>query len=288
MNTYTNYRSRFVSSAYAWAVFGLVALPGIAGARAQTAAAAANEPLVAQVAGPQLPETSKAAGRKSPVALAWKPPVEDNRLYAHVLFDQLEDRTSGSGNALRWDGEAWIGTDMNRLWLKSEGFLKSDAMSDGDQEALYDRPIPRMRYFDAQAGVREDLDSGPRRTWGAVGIEGLAPYFFQFQPTFYFRDGGNVAGRLEGSYDLRIAKRMVVQPQVELNFYSKSDPRRGTGSGLSDLDTGIRVRYEISRKFAPYVGFAYAGKYGDAATYARQAREAVDSPTLVFGIRVWR
>jgi copper resistance protein B len=121
-----------------------------------------------------------------------------------------------------------------------------------------------------------------------VGIQGLAPNFFEFSPTFYFRDGGNVAGRLEGSYDLRVTQRLVVQPQAELNFYSKSDPKRGTGSGLSDLDTGIRVRYEISRKFAPYVGFAYAGKYGDTATYARQAREAVDSPTFVFGIRIWR
>jgi copper resistance protein B len=286
MITYTSYRSRFVSPVCARAVFSLMALLGIASARAQTPAP--NEPLVAQVAGPQLPETSEAGGLKSPAALAWKPPVEDNRFYAHVLFDQLEDRTSGSGSALRWDGEAWIGTDTNRLWLKSEGFLKSGAMSDGDQEALYDRPIPRMRYFDAQVGVREDLDSGPRRTWGAIGIEGLAPHFFQFQPTFYFRDGGNVAGRLGGSYDLLITQRLVVQPEAELNFYSKSDPGRRMGSGLSDLDTGIRVRYEIRRKFAPYVGFAYAGKYGGTATYACQAGEALDSPTFVFGIRVWR
>lgn len=287
MSTYTNLRSRFVLPVCAWTVFGLVASLSIAGARAQTAVAAANEPIVAQVTSLQLPEAPEAAGQKSPGAPAWKPPVRDNRIYTHVLFDQLEGRTSGSGSALRWDGEGWIGTDTNRLWLKSEGFLKSGAMSDGDQEALYDRPIPRMRYFDAQVGVREDLDSGPRRTWGAVGIEGLAPHFFEFQPTFYFRDGGNVAGRLEGSYDLQITQRLVVQPQAELNFYSKNDPRRGTGSGLSDLDTGIRVRYEISRKFAPYVGFVYAGKYGDTATYARQAGEAVDGPTFVFGIRVW-
>jgi|SRR5580704_2645728 uncharacterized protein involved in copper resistance len=94
---------------------------------------------------------------------------------------------------------------------------------------------------------------GPRVSRrGAVGIEGLAPHFFQFQPTFYFRDGGNVAGRLEGPYDLLITQRLVVQPEAELNFYSKSDPGRGTGSGLSDLDSGIRLRYAISRKVAPY------------------------------------
>ncbi|WP_242617699.1 copper resistance protein B [Edaphobacter modestus] len=266
----------------------LMASLGIASARAQTAAATANEPLVAQVAGPQLPEAPEPAGLKSPGALAWKPPVRDNRIYMHVLFNQLEVRTSGSGSALRWDGEGWVGTDMNRLWVKSEGFVNDSTASDGDHEVLYDRPLPRMRYFDAQVGVREDLDSGPNRTWGAVGIQGLAPNFFEFSPTFYFRDSCNVAGRLEGSYDLRVTQRLVVQPQAELNFYSKSDPKRRTGSGLSDLDAGVRLRYVISRKFAPYVGFAYTGKYGAAASFARQAGEAVDSPTFVFGVRVWR
>jgi copper resistance protein B len=218
----------------------------------------------------------------------WNPPVLDNRVYAHVLFNQLEGRSSGQGNALRWDGEAWIGTDMNRLWIKSEGYLKGSTMSDGDHEVLYDRPIPRMRYFDAQIGIREDLDSGANRTWGAVGMQGLAPHFFDFEPTFYFRDGGNVAGKVTGSYDLLLTQRLVAQPEFELNFYNKSDPARGNGSGLSDLDSGIRIRYSISRKFAPYVGFAYTAKYGDAGTFARRQGEAVASPTFIFGIRVWR
>jgi copper resistance protein B len=209
-------------------------------------------------------------------------------MYAHVLFNQLEGRSSGQGNALRWDDEAWIGTDMNRLWIKSEGYLNGPTMSDGDHEVLYDRPIPRMRYFDAQVGVREDLDSGANRTWGAVGIQGLTPQFFDFEPTFYFRDGGNVAGKVTGSYDLLLTQRLVAQPEFELNFYNRSDPARGNGSGLSDLDSGIRIRYGISRKFAPYVGFVYAAKYGDAAMFARREREAVASPTFVFGIRVWR
>jgi copper resistance protein B len=287
MNAYIRYRSRFVLPVCVWTVFGLIASLGIASAGAQTAAAAAKEPLVAQVAGPQLPETPEPAGLKSPGALAWKPPVRDNRIYKHVLFDQLEDRTSGSGNALRWDGEGWIGTDTNRLWLKSEGFLQGTTMSDGDHEALYDRPIPHMRYFDAQVGVRGDLDSGPRRTWGAVGIEGLAPNFFQFQPTFYFRDGGNVAGRLSGSYDLKVTQRLVVQPQAELNFYSKDDPARQTGSGFSDIDTGVRLRYELTRKFSPYIGWAYDGKYGGSARYTRQSGEATSNSSFVFGLRVW-
>jgi copper resistance protein B len=211
----------------------------------------------------------------------------DNKGFVHVLFDQLEGRTNGPDNEFRWDGQAWVGTDMNRLWLKSEGFLNAGGMSDGDHEALYDRPIPRMRYFDAQAGIRTDLDSGPKRVWGALGIEGLAPYFFQFEPTFYFRDGGHLAARVSGSYDLRLTQRLIAQPQLEMNFYSKEDPARGIGTGLSDIDTGIRLRYEFSRKLAPYVGFAYDGKYGGTATFARQSGESVANPRFVFGIRVW-
>jgi copper resistance protein B len=260
----------------AWTTFGVMS----AGAAiSQTQDTAAPSAAATQAAGPQM---SGAAPQH------WNPPVTDNRVYTHMLFNQLEGRSRGQGNALRWDGEAWMGADMNRLWIKSEGYLKGSTLSDGDHEVLYDRPIPRMRYFDAQVGVREDLDSGANRTWGAVGIEGLAPHFFEFEPTFYFRDDGNIAGRVTGSYDLLLTQRLVAQPEFELNFYNKSDPTRGNGSGLSDLDFGIRIRYDIRRKFAPYVGFAYAAKYGDAATFAHRQGEFVASPTFVFGLRVWR
>src|SRR5258708_25235128 len=188
---------------------------------------------------------SNTSGTLSASTAGWEPPVMDNKVFAHVLFDQFEGRTNGPDNELRWDAQGWIGTDMNRLWLKSEGFVSNGTMRDGDHEALYDRPIPRLRYFDVQAGVRVDLDSEPRRTWGAVGIEGLAPHFFQFEPTFYFRDGGHFAGRVAGSYDLLITQRLVAQPEFEMNFYSKSDLGRGIGTGLSELDAGVRGRYEI-------------------------------------------
>jgi copper resistance protein B len=125
--------------------------------------------------------------------------------------------------------------DMNRLWPKSEGFSDKSAVSDGDQVALYDRPILQMKYFDAQVGVWADLDSEPSRTWAAMGIEGLAPYFFQFAPTLYIRDGGDVAGRVTGFYDLLITERLIAEPEAELNFYSKDDTTRSIGSGLSDI-----------------------------------------------------
>jgi len=230
---------------------------------------------------------SQSSGKVTATLPGLEPPVEDNQIFIHARLDQFEGRTNGPDNELRWDGEGWIGTDTNRLWLKSEGFSNDGTVSDGDHEALYDRPIPHMRYFDAQIGVRADLDSGPTRTWAAVGIEGLAPYRFEFAPTLYIRDGGHVAGRMTGSYDLLITQRWIVQPEAELNFYNKDDPSRRIGSGLSDLDAGVRLRYEISRKFAPYIGYAYSGKYGNTARYSRQAGETTSDHRFLLGLRLW-
>jgi len=214
-------------------------------------------------------------------------PIMGDEIFTHVLFNQLEGRTDGSDSEMRWDGEGWIGMDMNRAWFKSEGFATNGTVSDGDIEALYDRPLPRLRYFDGQVGVREDIASGPHRTWLALGIEGLAPGFFQFEPTVYFRDGGHVAGRITTSYDLLITQRLIAQPELQMDFYSKSDSQRLTGTGLSDIDTGIQLRYDFSRKFAPYVGFAYNGKFGGTATFARRAGESVLTSGFIFGFRVW-
>lgn len=231
--------------------------------------------------------TGKSPERVTSMLPGMKAPDMGHQRFAHVLLDQLEGRTNGSGEEFRWDGEGWMGGDMNRLWLKSEGFVRNGVMTDGDQEALYDHPIPRLRYFDAQAGVREDLDSYPRRTWAAIGIEGMAPFYFDFEPTLYIRGGGHVAGRIQGSYDLLLTQRLILQPQAELNFYSKDDRARRIGSGLSEVDTGLRLRYEFSRKLAPYIGMAYTGEYGDTARYARMDHENTGETQFVFGLRTW-
>jgi copper resistance protein B len=230
---------------------------------------------------------ASARAQSIPAAAELNPPVNDNMIIWHVLFDQLEGRTNGAQNEFRWDGEGWVGTDMNKLWFKSEGFVENGVATDGDTEALYDRPIPFLRFFDFQAGVRYDLDSNPGRTWGAIGVEGLAPYFFEFAPTFYFSNDGRFAGRVTGFYDLLITQRLIAEPEFELNFYSRQQASRGVGSGLSDLDSGLRIRYEISRKFAPYIGVAYTGTFGEAAKFTRAEGGIVNDPRFVFGLRVW-
>jgi copper resistance protein B len=214
------------------------------------------------------------------------PPVMDNPVMAHALLDQFEGRIGAGENGFRWDGQAWIGTDYNKLWLKSEGFASSNGrVDDGRHELLYGRAI--STYIDLQAGVRTDWDSGTGRTWAALGVQGLAPFSLNYEATAYLSDRGHAALRLAFSYDLLLTQRLVLQPEAELNIYSKADPGRGVGAGLSDIDAGLRLRYEFSRKFAPYVGVAYAGRFGQTATLARLDGGIAGAVQLVFGVRNW-
>ena len=213
-------------------------------------------------------------------------PVGDERIYLHGILDQFEGRVGGAGDAFRWEGEAWAGTDENRLWVKSEGEAAGTGqVSDGQQEAFYDRPV--STYFDVQAGARYDLDSLPGRGWAAFGVEGLMPYFFNVAATVYASTGGHYAAKLMGSYDQLITNRLVLEPEAELNFYTKADSARLVGSGLSDIDAGIRLRYEITRKFAPYIGVAWEQRFGASATLAQAAGDKTRDVRLALGIRQW-
>jgi copper resistance protein B len=213
------------------------------------------------------------------------PPVMDREIFAHVLFDQLEGRWNGSNTEFRWEGQGWVGTDYDKLWIKSEGTLSNGVLEDGQDQFLYSRAI--TTYFDLQGGLRSDLDSRPTRNWAALGIQGLAPYFFDLELTGFVSGEGHLAAKLEASYDLLLTNRLILQPQIEVNLYSKADPARLVGAGFSDIDTGLRLRYEISRKLAPYIGVVYQGKFGQTASYAKRAGETAADFRFVFGIRSW-
>ena len=214
------------------------------------------------------------------------PPMMDSAIFSQVMLDQLEGRTSGSQTNLRWQGHAWIGGDRDKLWINSEGFLKRGGkVEDGRHELLYDRAI--YRYADLQAGVRADLDSRVTRTWGVLGVRGIAPLFFDYTATVYLSGAGHAAARFAVSYDLLITQRLILEPEIEANLYSKADKARGIGSGLAGIDAGLRLRYEISRKFAPYAGIVYQVKFGETARMARREGEAAEAVRFVFGLRTW-
>jgi copper resistance protein B len=213
-------------------------------------------------------------------------PVMDRGIFAHAIFNELEGRFNGSNTEFRWEGQGWVGTDYDKLWIKSEGTLQSNGtLDDGQQQFLYGRAV--TTYFDLQGGLRSDIDSRPTRNWGAFGIQGLAPYFFDLEVTGYVSGEGHLAGKLEASYDLFLTQRLILQPQIEVNLYSKADPARLVGAGFSDIDRGLRLRYELTRNFAPYLGVVYEGKFGQTASYARRAGESTGDFRFVFGVRAW-
>ena len=216
-----------------------------------------------------------------------KPPVDDDPIFIHGVLDQAEGRFNGRTVDGRWEGQGWAGTDYNKIWIKSEGQLsRNGKIEDGQNQILYDRPI--STYFDLQAGIRVDANSNTKtRTWGAFGIQGLSLYFFDLEATGFVSDRGTFAARLAASYDLLITQRLILQPQIEMNLYSKSDPGLIYGRGLSSMEAGIRLRYEITRKFAPYIGIHYEGKFGQTATLVKQQGDSPNSVGFVFGIRSW-
>jgi copper resistance protein B len=196
-----------------------------------------------------------------------------DQLYGHALLDQFEGRF-GKDGAFRWNGQGWYGGDYDKLWIKSEGLVRNGRATDGDHELLYDRAI--STYWDLQAGLRSDLDSRATRNWAALGVQGLAPLFFEVSATGYVSDAGHLAAKFEASYDLLLTQRLILQPEIELNLYGKADPGRQVGRGLSDLDAGLRLRYELTRKMAPYLGVTYSDQFGETADFR-----------LVAGIRTW-
>lgn len=229
---------------------------------------------------------AQTSGADPNVAAPFGKPVEDQSIFWHLLIDQLEGRLGDEQDSFNWDGQFWVGTDLDRLWLKSEGTVpRNGKVEDGVHEALYSRAI--TTYFDLQAGLRYDLDSRPSRGWLALGVQGLAPGFFDLEATAYASDGGHFATRLRASYDQLLTQRLILQPEIEMNLYSKSDPRRSVGSGLADLEVGLRLRYELTRKFAPYVGVTYQDKFGQTASFARSEDEPVNDVRLVLGLRLW-
>lgn len=232
-----------------------------------------------------VPAMAMDMGGSASEAAPFGPPVMDDHVWYHGLLDQFEGRI-GSGNAFHWEGEGWAGTDSNRVWFKTEGEVDGQGvMEEGRYELLYSRPI--TSFFDIQGGIRTDADSHVGRNWLALGVEGLAPLFFHLSATAYASSDGRFAGRVEGSYDLLLTQRLVLAPEVELNFYSKADPARAIGTGLSSLDAGLRLRYEITRKFAPYVGLAYEQAMGETAAIVRAGGAPTSSLRFAFGLRAW-
>ncbi len=202
-----------------------------------------------------------------------------------VLFDQLEWQTGDGADVLNVDTKGWVGRDVDRLWFRAEGEGEGGDLAHAEGHVLYGRAI--ARWWDVVAGVRHDVGPGPERTWAAVGVQGLAPYWFDVEATAYVGAGGRTHVRIETEYELLVTNRLVLQPLVEVEIYGKDDTSRGIAAGLSSADLGVRVRYEFRREFAPYVGVTWNRKLYGTADLARADGDPVRSARLALGLRLW-
>ncbi|MFQ6708193.1 copper resistance protein B, partial [Bordetella pertussis] len=229
--------------------------------------------------------SSDGAGDQSYAAYGIHSHMMDDMVTSQLLFDKLgmtydRDRRTG----LQWDGQFWVGRDLDKLWIKSEG-ERVGGRSDGKVEAFWNRTI--SPFWDLQVGARRDFGTGPKRNWGAIGLQGVAPYNIETEVTAYVGGSGRTALALKAEYDLLLTQRLVLTPEIEASVYGKDDKARGIGAGLSDASFSLRLRYEITREVAPYVGVSFGRKFGKTASYASEEGESRSERAIMAGVRIW-
>ena len=202
-----------------------------------------------------------------------------------VMAERLEARLTDDAELYLWDVQGWYGGDIDKFVLKSEGEGEfGGSVEDAEIQALWGHAIGP--FFDLQAGVRLDVEP-ETRSHLAIGVQGLAPYMWHVDAAAFVSDRGDLTARVEGEYDYKITQRLILQPRAEVELSAQDIPERGIGAGLTKIETGLRLRYEIAREFAPYVGMGYEARLGETADIARAAGEDPDGLALLIGVRAW-
>jgi copper resistance protein B len=240
-------------------------------------AAGAEEP---RTPVPALTDADRAAARMPTAGHE----VHDNDIHGYLLLDRLE-YSNGERNGLAWNARGWLGTDLGRLWLRTEGARTGGRVGSADTELLYGHSF--STWWDVVGGLRQDFRPGDGLTWAAFGVQGLAPQRFEVTATAYLGEHSRTAARLESEYQLLFTNRLILQPLLDLWLHGKDDAARGTGSGLSTAEIGLRLRYEFTRRCAPYVGVSFERAFGDTASIRRAAGDPVTDTRFVAGLRAW-
>ncbi|HEX7118611.1 MAG TPA: copper resistance protein B [Longimicrobiales bacterium] len=206
-----------------------------------------------------------------------------------LLLDELEAAPGAERGPVRLEATGWIGGAFDRFWFRADAEqLTRDGAGAAEVQLLYGRLV--SSFWDAQVGVRIDRrwgGDGATRAHLALGLEGLAPYWFELAPTLFISQDGDVSARLEASYELLLTQRLIAEPELELNAALQEVPAFGVARGVDDVGLGVRLRYEIARELAPYIGFAWTRRFGGGADLARAEGEPVSDGAFVAGVRVW-
>jgi copper resistance protein B len=214
-----------------------------------------------------------------------KPVMGDSHYLGAFIVDRLEGVNARGDFSMTYDWQAWYGQDYDKLVIRAEGEIDQGTFKNNRNEALWGHAL--TAFWDTQLGVRVDSGLGTDRVWGAFGVQGFAPYWIYIEATAYVGEEGRTAFRLETEYDVLITQKLILQPRVEVNFYSQSDPSRLVSTGLSNIEAGLRLRYEIKREFAPYVGIEWASSFGSAADIIQSQGKRAEEARFVAGVHFW-
>lgn len=211
--------------------------------------------------------------------------AENGGMRTHaVMLERLEAGFNDDGEAYAWHAQGWYGGDTNRFWWKSEGEGAFDgSLEHAEVQLLYSRAM--TPYFDLQAGVRQSYLDGDDRTDLVLGVQGLARYWFEVGAAAFVSTDGDVTARAEAEYDLRLTQKLILQPAAELNFAAQDIPDLDMGAGLADATVGVRLRYEVSRSFAPYVGLEWSGALGETRDMRENLGADIESTRAIIGVR---
>ncbi len=211
--------------------------------------------------------------------------MEDDPVETKLMLDKFELGRVDGDTTMAWESGLWIGQDLNKFWLKSSGEQVAGKIEGTETQFLYSRALDP--FWDIQAGIRHDTTADAKRNYLTLGIQGLAPYYFETDASLSFSKKGQVKLNAAFEYEMMLTQKLVLSPEVELNAYAKDDKPMGVASGLADVEAGIRLRYEIKREFAPYIGVNWAKKLGSTADLAKDAGEDTSESSVVLGIRAW-
>ena len=211
--------------------------------------------------------------------------AEDDPLLYLFKADQLELRNGDEEDVAVFEGHFWVGKDLHKLWIKSEIEATENETESAEWQLLYHRALDPN--WDLQVGLRTDVRPEPKRNWLALGFYGVAPYWFEVDTALFVEESGQVNLRLAAEYEMMLTQKWVLAPEVELNWYSDDDDELALAAGFADIEAGIRLRYEVTRQLAPYIGVNYEGLLGDTRDLAKDSDAETSDTQLVAGLRFW-
>ncbi len=209
----------------------------------------------------------------------------DNPVLFYGELDRLEGRLNSEEEDYHLDAQGWIGTDLNKLWLKTDLSHHGGEIAEAELQALYSRAV--AAYWNLELGIRTDIKPRPSQDWLVLGVQGLAPYWFEVDAALFIGSGGKSSARLSAEYEILLTQRLTLSPEVSLTAYGQNDPAEGTGAGLAQTTASLRLGYSLRREFTPYLGVNWLRYSGQTSDYVRQGGEAAQHTHWVLGIQAW-